>query len=340
MKNLDNPYPYFADLRRCAPVHRLGDSSFHLVSSWDLIVEVLGRTEDFSSNLTATMILHPDGAASEYPVAELGSQLHVLATADDPTHRDHRTMVMPALIARRVRTLTPFITATLGDLWHEGHRHGHIDWVHAVAERLPMLVVTELIGLPAHDVDDLVRWAFASTMLLDGAITPDDLDAATAAVGELSTYLAAAFTAACEQPGPNVLGDLARLTNTGTLGHDTAVMILIQLVAAGAESTISLLGTSVWLLGRHPDITQELRGDRSLTTPFVEEALRLESPFRGHFRHVVHDTTLDDVDLPAGSHLYLAWGAANRDPHRFENPDTITLDPTTRPTHLAFGKGI
>ncbi|PYE17495.1 cytochrome P450 [Williamsia limnetica] len=340
MRDLDDPYPYLAHLRSHAPVHRLGDSSFFVVSSWDLIAEVLARPEDFSSNLTATMIVHPDGSTTECPVADLGSPLHVLATADDPVHRDHRTMVMPALVARRVRALTPFIEAAAGDLWREGLRDGRIDWVQAVAQRLPMLVVTELLGLPSHDVDDLVRWAFASTMLLDGVITSDDLEVATAAVGELAGYLSAAYSAALANPGPDILGDLARLGAAGTLDDDTAVMILIQLVAAGAESTISLLGTSVWLLGRHRDIATRLRADNTLIAPFVEEALRLESPFRGHYRHVVHDTTLDDIALPAGSHLYLAWGGANRDPHRFEDPDTIVLDPAKRPSHMAFGKGI
>lgn len=336
----DDPYSLFAELRASSPVHQLGDSAFYLVSSWDLIAEVLKRADDFSSNLTATMVVHRDGTLTEYPVAPLGSPLHVLATADEPVHRAHRAMVMPALVASRVRALSPFISATLEQLWRDGLEEGRIDWVHAVAERLPMLVVTELVGLPETDVDELVRWAFASTMLLDGVVTPEQLRDASTAVTELATYLAAAFTDARKSPCDNVLGDLARLVNSGDLDHDTAVMILIQLVAAGAESTISILGTAVWLLGRHDDIVGRLRVDRSLVGPFIEEALRLESPFRGHFRHVVHETTLDDVVLPAGSHLYLAWGAANRDPQRFDDPDTLQLDPPTRPTHMAFGKGI
>ena len=117
-------------------------------------------------------------------------------------------------------------------------------------------------------------------------------------------------------------------------------MILIQLVAAGAESTVSLLGTSVWLLARHPDIVAALAADRELIPVFVEEVLRLESPFRGHYRHVVNDTTLGQTPLPAGSHLYLMWGAANRDPAIFDYADSISLDPSDRRSHMAFGKGI
>ncbi|MBA4022684.1 MAG: cytochrome P450 [Gordonia sp.] len=340
MHDLDDPYPYFSHLRQTSPVHRLGDSSFYVVSSWALIADVVGRTDEFSSNLTAAMIWHDDGTVSEFPVAELGSPVHVLATADDPRHRDHRTMVVPSLVTKRVRPLAPFIAATLRRLWDDGLRDGQIDWAQSVSEQLPMAVVTKLLGLPTHDIDELKRWAFASTTMLDGAVTSEQLHNATAAVGELAGYLAAAFDSALREPGDDVLGDLARLVIAGDTDHDTAVMILIQLVAAGAESTISLLGTSVWLLARHKDIAEQLRRDPQLISPFIEESLRLESPFRGHFRHVAEDATLGNVDLPAGSHLYLAWGAANRDPEQFDDPDTINLDPTIRRSHMAFGKGI
>ncbi|MGN2638189.1 cytochrome P450 [Nocardia takedensis] len=339
MPFLDAEYPYFEHLRERSPVHRLRESPFYLVSSWELIAEAVGRPADFSSNLTATMVWHEDGTVTAFPIAEPGSPLHVLATADDPIHREHRRMVLPSLVASRVRALTPFIETTFRRSWERGLADGRVDWVRAVAERVPMLVVAELLGLPAHDVDDLVRWAFASTALLDGVVTAEQSVEATEAVGELAAHLTAAFTAATAEPGANLLGDLARVVADGDVDHDTAVMILIQLVAAGAESTISLLGASVWLLARHPDVLARLRADRGLIPAFVEEALRLESPFRGHFRHVVRDTSLGEVDLPAGAHLYLAWGAANRDPRRFDAPDRIDLRPSARRSHMAFGRG-
>lgn len=338
--DLDDPYPELLALTRTAPVSRVGDSPFYLVTGWDAIAEAVARPEDFSSNLTATMVWKEDGKVEEYPIAELGSPIHVLATADDPGHKAHRAMVMPSLVAKRVRALEPFIDVTVERLWSEGIRDGHIDWVTAVAQRLPMAVVAELLGFPTYDIDDLVRWSFAATVLLDGVVSPAQLEAATEAVGELSAYLSTAFDGAMDNPGENVMGDLARLVVQGDLDHGTAVMIGLQLVAAGAESTVSLLGSAVYLLGRHPRLVDELRSDRELVPLFIEEALRLESPFRGHYRHVVTDTVLADVDLPAGSHLYLMWGAANRDPETFDRPEQIDLDPANRRSHMAFGKGI
>ncbi|MYR07794.1 cytochrome P450 [Gordonia sp. SID5947] len=340
MHDLDEPYGYFSQLRDDEPVHRLGDSSFFLVTSWELISEVVSRHDEFSSNLTATMVWHPDGTITAFPIAELGSSLHALATADDPTHRTHRALVMPSLVARRVSRLETFIAETLNSLWTAGLHRGRIDWVGAVAQRLPMCVVAELLGFPAYDIDDLVRWSFASTVLLDGLVTTGQIEAATQAVGELSAYLSDAFAASLERPGQNVMGDLARTVHGGDLDQDTAVIILFQLVAAGAESTVSLIGSAAWLLGRHPDIQQQVRADIALLPRFIEEALRLESPFRGHYRHVVADTTLGGVTLPAGSRLYLSWAAANRDDARYDAPNAIDLGSTDRRSHMAFGKGI
>ncbi|MEH3155187.1 MAG: cytochrome P450 [Gordonia paraffinivorans] len=339
MHDLADPYPELLELTRTEPVTRIGDSTFFAVTGWDLIAEAVARTDDFSSNLTATMVWREDGTVEEYPIAELGSPVHVLATADDPEHKAHRALVMPSLVAKRVRALEPFVDRTLERLWTEGVVDGRLDWVRGIAQRLPMAVVAELLGFPTYDIDDLVRWSFAATILLDGVVTPAQLESAAEAVGELSVYLSQAFDAALADPGENVLGDLARLVDAGGLDHGTAVMISLQLVAAGAESTVSLLGSAVHLLGLNPSVVERLRGDRSLVAVFIEEALRLESPFRGHYRHVVADTRLGDVDLPAGSHLYLMWGAANRDPETFDHPEQIDLDPSTRRSHMAFGKG-
>lgn len=249
-------------------------------------------------------------------------------------------MVMPSLVPKSISRLEPFISETLRTLWDEGLRDGRIDWVRTVAQRTPMRVIAELIGFPAYDVDDLVRWSFAATVLLDGVVTSEQLGSATQAIGELSDYLDRAFATACEAPADHVMGDLARMVNSGTIERGTAVLILLQLVAAGAESTVSLIGSAAWLLGTEPDLQNRLRADSGLVPTFIEEAVRLESPFRGHYRHVVADTTLGDVALPAGSHLYLSWAAANRDPSRHDAPDTVTLDATGRRPHLAFGKGI
>jgi cytochrome P450 len=337
---LDDPYPFYATLRNTDPVHRVGDSSFYLVSTWDLVNEAVMRPRDFSSNLTASMVLDPDGGVSEFTMAGPGNRGHVLGTADDPVHAVHRKMVLPTVVAKRVRVLEPLVTDAVAGLWSEGlDDDGSIDWVAAMANRLPMTLVSRLIGLPPVDMEWLVTGAYATAQMLDGAITPDQLKKAIASATELAGYLADQFARARKDPGENLLGDFARHCNAGDLRAETAVIMLIQLVSAGGESTAGLLGSSALMLAGRPDIADQLRDDIDLLPAFIEEVVRLESPFRGHYRHVLSDTDLGGVELPGGSHLLLLWGSANRDPAAFDAPDELRLDRPSGKAHLGFGRG-
>lgn len=115
--------------------------------------------------------------------------------------------------------------------------------------------------------------------------------------------------------------------------------MMITLFSAGGESTASLIGSAAYVLATRPDIQGQVRDNPQSLGAFVEEVLRFESPFRGHYRHVVDDTTLCGVDLRGGSRLVLLWGAANRDPSHFDDPDEFRLDRPGGKAHIAFGKG-
>ena len=340
MLALDDPYPFYATLRETDPVHRVGESNFYLVSTWDLVNEAVMRPRDFSSNLTASMVVDPDGGVSEFAMAGPGDPGHVLGTADDPVHAVHRKMVLPTVVAKRVRALEPLVTETVARLWGEGvGDDGVVDWVAAMANRLPMTLVSRLIGLPPVDMEWLVTGAYAAAQMLDGAITPLQLKKAIASATELAGYLADQFARARKDPGDNLLGDFARHCNAGDLRAETAVIMLIQLVSAGGESTAGLLGSSALILAQRDDIANQLREQIGLLPAFIEEVVRLESPFRGHYRHVLADTALGGVDLPGGSHLLLLWGSANRDPVAFDEPDQVRLDRPSGKAHLGFGRG-
>jgi cytochrome P450 len=208
-----------------------------------------------------------------------------------------------------------------------------------VANRLPMMVVAQLIGVPADDVDQLIGWACASTQLLDGLVDQDQLAAATVAVVELGTYIRDHFGRAAADPQDDLLGALATACSAGGFDEITAQIMMIILFSAGGESTGSLLGNAMWILATRPDVQRQVRDNPDLLAPFIEEALRFEPPFRGHYRHVVADTTLSGMDLPAGSRLLLLWGAANRDPVQFDTPHEFRLDRPGGKGHITFGKG-
>ena len=336
---LQDPYPLYDRMRDRAPLHRIGDSIFYAVCGWDAVMEAINRVEDFSSNLTATMVYHDGGTVTPFDMGPLGGPQHALATADDPVHDAHRKILVPHLSARRVRVIEEFAQDTARRLWSEGLVDGQIEWMSAMANRLPMMVVARLLGLPEEDVDELIRLGYATTTLLDGVVSAAQLEAAGMAAMELSGYVMEHFAKAGESPPPGLIGDLAGRYAAGELEQLPALAIMLTLFSAAGESTASLLGSAAWILVSHSDIQEQVRAHPGLLGAFIEETLRYESPFRGHYRHVIRDTTLAGVDVPADSRLLLMWGAANRDPQQFDAPNEFRLDRSGAKGHVTFGKG-
>lgn len=338
-ESLQDPYPLYERMRAAGPVHRIGGSDFYAVCGWDAVNDAISRPDDFSSNLTATMTYAADGTVRPFAMDPLGGPTHVLATADDPAHAIQRKLVVRQLAARRICALEQFAADTAERLWDEALRDGRIEWMGAVANRVPMMVVAELIGVPDTDTAQLVKWGYAATQLLEGLVSDEQLAASGMAVMELASYISAQFDHAAADPHDNLLGELATACASGELDTVTALAILVILFAAGGESTASLLGSAAWILANRPDIQLQVRENPELLTAFIEETLRYEPPFRGHYRHVRNDTTLAGVELPADSHLLLLWGAANRDPNHFEAPGEFRLDRAEPKGHISFGRG-
>lgn len=337
---LQDPCPLYDRMRAQAPVHRIGDSVFYAVCGWDAVLEAVERVDDFSSNLTATMVYHGDGTVRPFGMGPPGGPAHALATADDPVHAMHRKILLPHLSAKRVRVIEEFAAQTADRLWDENLHDGQIEWMSAMANRLPMMVVARLLGLPGGDVDKLIRLGYATTTLLDGIVTPDQLEAAGMAAIELSGYVLDHFDKAHTGADHGLIADLAARCASGELEQLPALGMMLTLFSAAGESTASLLGSAAWILTDRPEIQQQVRDNPELLSSFIEEALRYEPPFRGHYRHVWRDTTLAGVTVPADSHLLLMWGAANRDPVHFEAPNEFRLNRSGAKSHVSFGRGV
>jgi cytochrome P450 len=335
---IQDPYPLYERMHACGPVHPIEDSGFYAVCGWDAINDVIARPGDFSSNLTATMT-YQDGKVGEFVMGELGGDIQALATADDPAHAAHRKMLLPQLAAKRINALEPFIAETAHRLWDESVQGGAIEWMSAMANRLPMMIVTRLIGVPDVDSEQLMRWGYASTQVVEGLVGQEQLAAAGVAVTELAGYINEHFKRAAADPRDDLLSVLATACASGELADLTALNMMITLFSAGGESTASLIGSAAHILAQRRDIQTQVREDPDLLGAFLEEVLRYEPPFRGHYRHVVNDTTLCGVDHSAGSRLVLLWGAANRDPSHFQDANEFRLDRTDAKGHVSFGKG-
>ena len=335
---VQDPYPLYDRMRACGPVHPVGDSGFYAVCTWDAVNEVIARPEDFSSNLTATMT-YQDGNVGTFPMGELGADIQALATADDPAHAAHRKLLVPQLTAKRINELELFARETSDRLWNEGVHDGSIEWMSAMANRLPMMIVTRLIGVPDVDIEQLVRWTYSSTKLVEGLVDQDQLTAAGVATLELASYIVDHFHRAAADPRDDLISVVATAWASGQLAELTALPMIITLFSAGGESTASLIGSAAHILASRPDVQLQVRENPHLLGAFLEEVLRYEPPFRGHYRHVVNDTSLGGVDLSAGSRLLLLWGAANRDPSQFNDPHEFRLDRPGGKGHISFGKG-
>ena len=308
---IQDPYPLYAEMHQRGHVHRIGDSEFYAVSSWQAVNEAVTRCDDFSSNLTATMMYDPGGMITPFVIGELSGPTQALATADEPAHAVHRKALLPQLAAKRIRAFEPFVGDTMAALWDARARQDSIEWMGAIANRLPMMIVGRIIGVPDADIDKLMAWGYSATHLVEGLVTPQQMEDAGAAVMELSGYITDRFHQALAHPRDDLLGDLARACATNALDDAAAMVMMITLFSAGGESTASLIGSAAWLLATYPEVQQQLRDTPELLPAFLEESLRYEPPFRGHYRHVTRSTELCGFGLPAGSRLLLLWGAAS-----------------------------
>lgn len=335
---VDNPYPFYRRLREEAPVWRVPGTDIFVVTSFALLVEATARVEDFSSNMNFLLYRDDRGLPCRWSFGESGG--YVLATADPPDHKIHREAVFSELVAQRMAALEPEIAEVATRCVNQAVKERKVDFMAAVANVVPITLVSSLIGFRGSDLDELLRNAFDGTSLVGGRLTLPELEGLMLRVAEIGTWIVAQLETARQEPSEDILGAIARAMEADVLDVGEACIILQTLLSAGGESTTSLLGNSVRLLAEHHDVQSTLRDQPELIPVFVEEALRLESPFRFLFRSTAKDTQLGEVPIAAGSTVLLFWGAANRDPAAFPQPDTIDLHRRLPRRHVAFGRGI
>lgn len=339
-EHLEDPYPFFAALRREAPVWEVPGTGAYFVSTWREVEAALARPAEFSSNLASLLIRSEAGGLQRFEMASVGTALDVLATSDDPAHARERGFVQPLLKPSRLAALAPWIESRANELLDALARSPQLEWCSALANPLPMQVVASLIGLPQADAPALVRWAFEGTELLSGVAGLARMAELGRSAAACASYLAEQLACARRRPGDDLLGLLIRASDAGDLPEAAIVPMLVQLTGAGGESTASLIGNAARALAARPELERRLRAQPALIEPFVEEVLRLESPFKGHYRIATRDTELGAVKLPQGAPLLLLWASANRDPAAFANPDQLDLARPRATAHLAFGRGL
>ncbi|HMG42573.1 MAG TPA: cytochrome P450 [Acidimicrobiales bacterium] len=334
---IDDPYPFYRRLHEAAPVWLVPGTEVCVVGSFAAVVEATGRIDDFSSSMHHFLYRDDEGLPARLP---FGDGTQVLAVADPPVHKVHRQAVFPDLMARRMAGLEPEITGVTDRCLDDALAQRRVDFMSAVGNVVPITMITHLIGFRDHDLASLLQAAFDSTAQVGARVTLDELNALLVESAKTYGWIAEQLTAYGADAEHEILGTIARAVRDGAMDESDAVIVLQTLLSAGGESTTSLLGNSVRILAERPELQQHLRARPGLVATFVEEVLRLESPFRFLPRHTPHATHLAGVDLPAATTVLLMWGAANRDPAEFDAPDDLRLDRRTPRHHLAFGRGI
>jgi cytochrome P450 len=308
-----------------------------VVSRFALIEEATRRVEDFSSNLLGIVYKRLNGMPARLTWSGGIGIVQTLATADPPSHSSHKKAVIPDLVAKRMATMASDVERIADDCISRLLQEESGDFMAVVGNLVPIIVISRLVGFKGKDVKTLLRAAFDSTAVVGGTLTIPQMTLVLLRSFFTYRWVSGQLRAASTE-GDNILASVKRSIEAGALGKTEGRAILHTLLAAGGESTSSLLGNAVRILADDQTLQQTLRKQPELIPNFIEEVLRVESPFRYHLRSVPKNTTLGGVDIPAGATVLLFWGAANRDPVLFTKPDEIDLD---RPrAHMTFGRGI
>jgi cytochrome P450 family 144 len=346
---VEDPHGYYAHLRTLDPVHELPGTGTFLVTRMDLIHEVVAKPAVYSSR--SGRFLHHRAAEGQPGLRGVGlvdvdidadSVGAVLATADPPDHTRQRKVVTRRLSTTVMQEMEPEFRELVDQTLDTALSTGRIEWMSQLAEPLPMIMVARILGLADDAAPRLKEQGYASVEAISGFVS----EARLAELGRPMMDVGPVVDAYLEARGAqqyetdSLIGVCGQAVEAGELTDEEALAILFLLVSAGGESTTSLTGTGVRILAERPDLQERLRREPQLIPAFVEEACRIDPPFRGHYRHVITDTELGGVRVPAGSTVVLAWTAANRDADAFPNPDHIDLDRPNPRQHVGFGWGI
>ena len=261
---------------------------------------------------------------------ELG--IDYMLTVDPPEHTRLRTSVARTFSPQRIEALRPHTREIAERLTHDVLTQETPDLVGGFATLLPIAVICELLGVPTDDRDKF-RWAS------EQIVSPQANQDRAEAYGWMSGYLAALIAGKRAEPGEDLLGALADDASADRLDDAELVGMAFLLLIAGYETTANLIGAILLGLTRRPELLDALRADPGLVPAAVEEFLRLDGPVQtGTERFATEDMQVGDVPVQRGDMLLVSFAAANRDPARFEEPDTFRFRRASG--HLGFGHGI
>ena len=332
MTGLD-AFPLYAELRDRDPVRpvRLA-SGGHIY----LIARYSDGRRVLNDPVFSRVALQRDDATRLLPASRIPG---TLLNTDPPDHNRIRKLVARAFTTGAVERIRPRIQQLTDELIDRMTEHGPpVDFVAWFAAVLPALVISDMLGVPADDQDQLREWLDIS--ISAGGHRPEEIQAA---LGQLRTYLTDLIAAKRAAPADDLLSALIAARDEGDrLSETELVSTLFILIAGGYETTAGLLTNSLTMLGyHHPDQLTLLRDKPELIPSAVEELLRyVPLAWCTSERLALEDVELSGVRIPAGATVVVLHYCANRDEALLAEPDRLDVTRPAHTAHLAFGHGI
>lgn len=350
-ETLECPYPFYEALHAEAPVHPIPEMGLVVVSTFDLLREVVHDPATYSSamptgpaNLPGMETEPEDAEMAELRAKTARSGTATLLAADPPWHARYRSLVNKALSARRVAGMEGYVREIVTDLIDGFIDDGKADFTSQFADELPMAVIADQIGVPRADLRDFKKRADLAIGGIERTIPPEEERDVLRAGLEMQEYFLMRAEERRRDPKDDILTTLATAeleTDEGSrpLNDAEILSIIQQLQVAGKETTAHLIGSAMLLFIENPEQLAKVRERPELIGNMTEEALRVESPVRALFRTTTRETTLGGVTLPAKTTLMLIYGAANRDECEFAEAARFDVERENARNQLAFSAG-
>lgn len=319
----NSPYDWFKKMRKNAPVSFDPERNCWDVFCYEDVQMVLQNFRLFSS--------------------KRNGNVQTLLDMDPPTHRRYRNLVSQAFTPKTIQELEPRITAITHELLAPLLGKRKIDMVEEIAYPLPVIVISEMLGVPSHDRKIFKEW---SDILVAGtqSASPNVMYKLFAkqekAMLDLQTYFKRKISNRQINLTNNIISTLMTAEVDGdTLSMDELLSFCFLLLVAGNETTTNLIANTMLTLFEQPDILNQLYRDHSLIPAAIDEVLRYRSPFHGMNRFVTEDIQLKGMNLKKGQEV-MAWiGSANRDESVFDKPDVFDINRSPN-NYLSFGAGV
>ena len=324
-----DPYPYYRQMRELGPVMR-NPALFGawMVNSFDDAMAVLTNHAEFSS---ATFAESRDRVgAFDAPT---------MLNADPPDHERLRGVVSRAFTPRSIAALEPRLADITAELAEPLRAGEEFDVVGRLAFPLPVIAISELLGVPSQDRDSFRKWSNDLIAGTNEMASEESLANARAGAECLKDYFREVIAQRRRHPGDDLVSRLVEANEGNVLDDAELLSACVLLLVAGNETTTNLITNMALALGRHSDQRRRIQQDATLTGSAVNEVMRFDSPVQATVRTPLVDTELAGQPIGAGEVLFVLLGAANRDPAKFDDPELLDVGRSPSP-HVGFGHGI